>query len=59
MSYGPAPRYDHTKDGNPFYWILASAQKTREEREATDSRRKELNYRTFRRDTNSLERDYE
>lgn len=55
MSYPSTPRYEYTKGApNPFYWCLATAQKVREEREIIDSRRRELNYRTFRRDTNSL-----
>lgn len=32
------PRYDPTKDGNPFYWILRTAAQQRNEEEATASR---------------------
>ena len=42
------PRYDHTKDGNPFYWVLKTAAQQRNEEEATASRLTELKYRTFR-----------
>jgi len=26
------PQYDATRDGNPFYWLLAAAQTIREQR---------------------------
>ena len=42
------PRYDHTKDGTPFYWVLKTAAQQRNEEEATASRLTELKYRTFR-----------
>lgn len=32
--FPPVPRYDPTKDGNPFRWIVATAPKARAKRQA-------------------------
>ena len=44
----PAPRFDQSKDGNPFFWIIQQANEIRERRlqESRQRTRPQIDYLT-------------